>query len=37
MNVFTTFRTHPLSHASYLPALLPALVLGASGAVPAPR
>jgi sterol desaturase/sphingolipid hydroxylase (fatty acid hydroxylase superfamily) len=35
MNVFTTFRTHPLSHASYLPAVLPALVLGASGAVPA--
>ena len=35
MNVFTTFRTHPLSHASYLPALLPALVLGASGTVPA--
>jgi sterol desaturase/sphingolipid hydroxylase (fatty acid hydroxylase superfamily) len=35
MNVFTTFRTHPLSHASYLPAVLPALVLGASGTVPA--
>jgi sterol desaturase/sphingolipid hydroxylase (fatty acid hydroxylase superfamily) len=34
MSVFTTFRTHPLAHASYLPALLPALVLGASGAVP---
>jgi len=35
MNVFTTFRTHPLSHASYLPAVLPALVLGATGTVPA--
>jgi sterol desaturase/sphingolipid hydroxylase (fatty acid hydroxylase superfamily) len=35
MSVLTTFRTHPLVHASYLPSLLPALVLGASGAVPA--
>jgi sterol desaturase/sphingolipid hydroxylase (fatty acid hydroxylase superfamily) len=35
MSVFTTFRTHPLVHATYLGALLPALVLGASGAVPA--
>ncbi len=35
MSVFTTFRTHPLIHATYLPALLPALVLGASGTVPA--
>ena len=35
MSVFTTFRTHPLAHASYLLALLPALVLGASGTVPA--
>jgi sterol desaturase/sphingolipid hydroxylase (fatty acid hydroxylase superfamily) len=35
MSVFTTFRTHPLVHATYLPALLPALVLGASGTVPA--
>jgi sterol desaturase/sphingolipid hydroxylase (fatty acid hydroxylase superfamily) len=35
MSVFTTFRTHPLAHVSYLPALLPALVLGASGTVPA--
>jgi sterol desaturase/sphingolipid hydroxylase (fatty acid hydroxylase superfamily) len=35
MSVFTTFRTHPLVHASYLPAMVPALVLGASGAVPA--
>lgn len=35
MSVFTTFRTHPLAHASYLVALLPALVLGASGAIPA--
>ena len=34
MSVFTTFRTHPLAHASYLPALVPALVLGASGTVP---
>ncbi len=35
MSVLTTFRTHPLVHASYLPALLPALMLGASGTVPA--
>jgi sterol desaturase/sphingolipid hydroxylase (fatty acid hydroxylase superfamily) len=35
MSVLTTFRTHPLVHATYLPALLPALVLGASGTVPA--
>jgi sterol desaturase/sphingolipid hydroxylase (fatty acid hydroxylase superfamily) len=35
MSVFTTFRTHPLSHASYLLALVPALVLEASGTVPA--
>ena len=35
MSVLTTFRTHPLVHASYLPSLLPALILGASGAVPA--
>jgi sterol desaturase/sphingolipid hydroxylase (fatty acid hydroxylase superfamily) len=35
MSVFTTFRTHPLVHATYLGALLPALILGASGAVPA--
>jgi sterol desaturase/sphingolipid hydroxylase (fatty acid hydroxylase superfamily) len=34
MSVLTTFRTHPLVHASYLPALLPVLVLGAGGAVP---
>ena len=34
MSVFTTFRTHPLVHATYLPAVVPALVLGASGAVP---
>lgn len=34
MSVFTTFRTHPLVHASYLPSVLPALVLGASGTVP---
>ena len=35
MSVFTTFRAHPLAHVSYLPAVLPALVLGASGPVPA--
>jgi len=34
MSVFTTFRTHPLAHASYLPAILPALMLSASGGVP---
>ena len=34
MSVFTTFRTHPLVHASYLPAMVPALLLGASGNVP---
>ena len=34
MSVLTTFRTHPLVHASYLPALLPVLVLGAGGTVP---
>ena len=35
MSVLTTFRTHPLTHFSYLPAVLPALLLGASGPVPA--
>jgi sterol desaturase/sphingolipid hydroxylase (fatty acid hydroxylase superfamily) len=35
MSVLTTFRTHPLVHATYLPALLPVLVLGANGGVPA--
>ena len=35
MSVLTTFRTHPLAHATYVPALVPALMLGASGAVPA--
>jgi sterol desaturase/sphingolipid hydroxylase (fatty acid hydroxylase superfamily) len=35
MSVLTTFRTHPLAHATYVPAVLPALMLGASGAVPA--
>jgi sterol desaturase/sphingolipid hydroxylase (fatty acid hydroxylase superfamily) len=35
MSVLTTFRTHPLVHATYLPALFPALILGANGAVPA--
>jgi sterol desaturase/sphingolipid hydroxylase (fatty acid hydroxylase superfamily) len=34
MSVLTTFRTHPLVHATYLAAVLPALVLGASGTVP---
>jgi sterol desaturase/sphingolipid hydroxylase (fatty acid hydroxylase superfamily) len=34
MSVLTTFRTHPLVHASYLPAMFPALILGASGTVP---
>jgi sterol desaturase/sphingolipid hydroxylase (fatty acid hydroxylase superfamily) len=34
MSVLTTFRTHPLAHVSYLPALLPVLVLSASGSVP---
>lgn len=35
MSVFTTFRTHPLVHATYLVAGVPALVLAASGTVPA--
>ncbi len=35
MSVFTTFRTHPFAHASYLLALIPALALGASGTLPA--
>lgn len=35
MSVLTTYRTHPLVHATYLPSLLPALVLSASGNVPA--
>lgn len=35
LTVLTTFRTHPLVHASYLPSLFPALILGASGTVPA--
>jgi sterol desaturase/sphingolipid hydroxylase (fatty acid hydroxylase superfamily) len=35
MGVFTTFRTHPLVHAVYLPAALPAIVLAANGTVPA--
>ena len=34
MSVLTTFRTHPLSHASYLPALVPALILAANGTLP---
>jgi sterol desaturase/sphingolipid hydroxylase (fatty acid hydroxylase superfamily) len=35
LSVLTTFRTHPLVHTSYLPSLFPALILGASGTVPA--
>ena len=35
MSVLTTFRTHPLLHATYSLSLLPALMLSASGAVPA--
>lgn len=34
MGALTTFRVHPLVHASYLPAVVPVLVLGASGTVP---
>lgn len=34
LGVLTTFRTHPLIHATYLPALLPALLLDATGTVP---
>jgi sterol desaturase/sphingolipid hydroxylase (fatty acid hydroxylase superfamily) len=33
MSVLTTFRTHPLMHLAYVPAVLPALFLGASGTV----
>jgi sterol desaturase/sphingolipid hydroxylase (fatty acid hydroxylase superfamily) len=33
-SVLTTFRTHPVVHATYLGALLPALVLGSGGPVP---
>jgi sterol desaturase/sphingolipid hydroxylase (fatty acid hydroxylase superfamily) len=35
MSVLTTFRTHPLLHVTYALSLLPALMLSASGAVPA--
>lgn len=35
MSVLTTFRTHPAAHISYLPALLPALILAANGTLPA--
>lgn len=35
MSVFTTFRTHPLTHAAYLPAVVPAVLLANSGTVPA--
>ncbi|HEY3942209.1 MAG TPA: sterol desaturase family protein [Acidimicrobiales bacterium] len=34
MSVLTTFRTHPLVHATYLPILVPVLVLASSGTVP---
>jgi sterol desaturase/sphingolipid hydroxylase (fatty acid hydroxylase superfamily) len=34
MGVLTTFRTHPLVHVSYLPTVLPVLLLGATGTVP---
>jgi sterol desaturase/sphingolipid hydroxylase (fatty acid hydroxylase superfamily) len=34
LSVLTTFRTHPLLHATYLLSLLPAAVLSASGTVP---
>lgn len=35
MSVLTTFRTHPLLHATYSLSLVPALMLSASGEVPA--
>jgi sterol desaturase/sphingolipid hydroxylase (fatty acid hydroxylase superfamily) len=35
MGVLTTFRVHPLVHVSYLPSVIPVLILGASGTVPA--
>lgn len=35
MSVLTTFRTHPLLHATYCLSLIPALMLSASGVVPA--
>jgi sterol desaturase/sphingolipid hydroxylase (fatty acid hydroxylase superfamily) len=34
MSVLTTFRTHPLVHATYLPVLFPVLILGAGGTIP---
>jgi len=34
MSVLTVFRTHPLIHVSYLVALVPAIVLLASGTMP---
>jgi sterol desaturase/sphingolipid hydroxylase (fatty acid hydroxylase superfamily) len=34
LSVLTTFRTHPLVHATYLPSLFPSLILGAGGTVP---
>jgi sterol desaturase/sphingolipid hydroxylase (fatty acid hydroxylase superfamily) len=34
LSVLTTFRTHPLLHATYLLSLVPAAVLSASGTVP---
>ncbi len=35
LSVLSTFRTHPLIHATYQVAMVPALVLSTSGAVPA--
>lgn len=35
MSVLTTFRTHPFTHASYVLAALPALLLASNGAAPA--
>lgn len=34
LSVFTTFRTHPFTHVSYLPALVPVVMLEASGTMP---
>jgi sterol desaturase/sphingolipid hydroxylase (fatty acid hydroxylase superfamily) len=36
MSILTSFRAHPLVHASFQVAALPLLVLGTSGAVPLP-
>src|SRR5487761_99172 len=34
LSVLSTFRTHPLIHATYLPSALPAIVLASSGSLP---